>query len=229
MFGGMLVDGVYGWDPTYQAIGTEGDFAFLAFPQGDGRVRIYGSFGLADRVRFSGPQGAQRFLESFRVSCSPGNRHIAEGRPAGPLRSYANNDTWTDTPFAEGAVLVGDAAGWNDPIIGLGLSITYRDVRIVSDLLRSSDDWSPPTLAPYAEERRERMRRLRFVASLQSALDAEFGDEARARRRSYFERAAADPTLSQHAFAVMGGPEAAPADTFTPAYRDRVLGGASPA
>jgi 2-polyprenyl-6-methoxyphenol hydroxylase-like FAD-dependent oxidoreductase len=215
---------VTAWDERDQAIGTENDFAFLAFPQGDGKIRVYGSYSLEDRARFSGPDGPRRFLESFRMNCSPLNRHIADGEPAGPLRSYANNDTWTDEPFADGAVLVGDAAGWNDPIVGLGLSITYRDVRIVSDLLKSSIDWNPSLLAPYAEERRERMRRLRFAASIQSALDAEFGDEARERRRSYFERSASDPTLGLHGFAVMGGPDAAPPETFTPAYRQRVLG-----
>ncbi len=224
MFGGMLVEGVEGWDNRKQAIGTEDNFAFLAFPQGDGKVRVYGSYSLDDRARFSGPEGALRFLESFRVRCSPDNRHIADGRPAGPLRSYANNDTWTDTPFAAGGVLVGDAAGWNDPIIGLGLSITYRDVRIVTDLLKASDAWGPDLLAPYAEERRERMRRLRFVASISSALDAEFGDAARARRLSYFQRAAADPTLGSHALAVMAGPEMLPPDVFTPEHRVRVLG-----
>ncbi len=224
MFGGMLVDGVEGWDDTEQAIGTEDDFAFLAFPQGEGRVRVYGSFSLDQRSRFSGPGGDRRFLDEFRVRCSPRNAHIADGNPAGPLRAYINSDTWTDEPYACGAVLVGDAAGWNDPIIGLGLSITYRDVRIVSDLLASSEQWTSDLFKPYGEERRERMRRLRFVAKLTSSLDAEFGDKARARRRSYFERSKADPSLGVHAVAIMGGPDAAPAETFTPEHRARVLG-----
>lgn len=224
MFGGLLVEGVEGWDDRKQAIGTEGDFAFLAFPQGAGRVRVYGSYSLDERSRFSGPDGARKFLDNFRVNCSPGVAAIAEGRPAGPLRSYANNDTWTDTPYAVGAVLIGDAAGWNDPIVGLGLSITYRDVRIVSELLLGSENWNPELFAPYAEERRERMRRLRFVAGITSTLDAEFDEAARTRRRSYFERSANDMSLGAHAFAIMGGPEMAPPETFTPAYRARVLG-----
>ena len=58
------------------------------------------------------------------MSCSPNNRHIVAGSPAGPLFSYFNADSWTDEPFAPGVVLVGDAAGWNYPIIGLGLTIT---------------------------------------------------------------------------------------------------------
>jgi 2-polyprenyl-6-methoxyphenol hydroxylase-like FAD-dependent oxidoreductase len=224
MFGGLLVQGVEGWDDTEQAIGTEDGFGFLAFPQGGGKVRAYGSFSLTDRARFTGPEGPRRFLESFRMACSPSGARIADGEPAGPLRAYINSDTWTDAPYAEGAVLVGDAAGWNDPIIGLGLSITYRDVRIVCDLLKGSDDWTPELFAPYAEDRRERMRRLRFVARLTASLDAEFGDKARARRRSYFERAAADPTLGARGLAIMAGPENAPPEVFTPAHRARVLG-----
>jgi 2-polyprenyl-6-methoxyphenol hydroxylase-like FAD-dependent oxidoreductase len=222
-FAGLLVEGVEGWDPELQAIGTEGDFGFLAFPQGDGKVRVYGGYALDQAQRFKGPEGPRRFLDAFAMSCSPANRHLVAGRPAGPLYSYINADAWTDEPFAEGVVLVGDAAGWNDPIVGLGLSITYRDVRIVSDILKASDDWSPAAFAPYAEERAERMRRLRFAASLTSALDMEFGDEARARRRRHFERSAADPTLGIHAFAVMAGPEVPPPEAFTPAQKTRVL------
>jgi 2-polyprenyl-6-methoxyphenol hydroxylase-like FAD-dependent oxidoreductase len=222
-FAGLLVEGVEGWDPELQAIGTEGDFGFLAFPQGDGKVRVYGGYALDQAQRFKGPEGPRRFLDAFAMACSPANRHLVAGRPAGPLYSYINADAWTDEPFAEGVVLVGDAAGWNDPIVGLGLSITYRDVRIVSDILKASDDWSPAAFAPYAEERAERMRRLRFAASLTSALDMEFGDEARARRRRHFERSAADPTLGIHAFAVMAGPEVPPPEAFTPAQKTRVL------
>ncbi len=224
MFAGMLIEGAPGWDEKMQAIGTEGEFNFLAFPQGDGRVRIYGGFPLEQRRRFAGPDGQRLFLEAFRLKCAPPNRHLAEGTPAGPVLTYFNNDAWTDAPFAEGCVLVGDAGGWNDPIIGLGLSITYRDVRIVTDILRASDDWSSEAFAPYAEERAERLRRLRFAASLTSALDAEFGPEARARRHSFDQRKTADPTLGAHGFAIMAGPENLPPEFFTPEHRARVLG-----
>jgi len=223
-FAGLLIDGAPGWDADLQAIGTEGDFAFLAFPQGSGRVRVYGGYALEQRKRFSGDGGAGLFLDAFRMNSAPANEHLAAATPAGPLFSYFNNDSWTDEPFAPGVVLIGDAAGWNDPIIGLGLSITYRDVRIVSDILKSSGDWSPAAFAPYAQERAERMRRLRFSASLQAALDMEFSEAARERRRRYHEASAADPSLGMHSFAVMAGPENLPPDVFTPAHRARVLG-----
>lgn len=223
-FAGLLVEGADGWDDQVQAIGTEGDFGFLAFPQGGGRVRVYGGYALDQAKRFKGQDGPRRFLDAFRMACAPPNRHLVAGRPGGPLFSYINADSWTDEPFAEGVALVGDAAGWNDPIVGLGLSITYRDVRLVSDILRASDDWSAAALAPYAEERGERMRRLRFAASIQAALDMEFGAEAAERRRRYHERSAADPALGLHGIAIMAGPEVAPAEFFTPESRARVLG-----
>ncbi len=222
-FAGMLVDGT-SVDPDLQTIGTEGDFNFLTFPQGDGKVRVYGGYPLDQKGRFVGPTGQRAFLDAFRMACCPANEALVAGEPAGPVLSYFNNDSWTDQPFAEGVVLVGDAAGWNDPIIGLGLSITYRDVRTVSDILKG-EDWSVAAFAPYAEERAERLRRLRFTAGLTSALDCEFGPAAAARRRSYHERSAADPALGVHAFAVMAGPESLPPDIFTPEHRARVLEG----
>ena len=225
-FAGMLVDQAPDWPEDLQAIGTEDDFAFLAFPQGDGKVRVYGSYALEQKGRFGGPEGQRRFLDAFRLDCCPAGEAIAAGTPAGPVLSYFNNDSWTDTQAAPGVVLVGDAAGWNDPIVGLGLSITYRDVRTVRDVLLGGDDWSPAAFGAYAEERAERMRRLRFAANLTSVIDAEFGPEAKARRRSYFERTNADPSLGAHGFAVMAGPEALPAEIFTPEHRARVLEGA---
>ena len=223
-FAGLLVEGADDWNDDLQAIGTEGDFAFLAFPQGGGKVRVYGGYALDQQARFRGPDGARRFLDTFVMDSSPNNRALAAGRPAGPLLSYFNNDSWTDKPYAPGVVLIGDAAGWNDPIIGLGLSITYRDVRIVSELLNAAEDWASLDFTPYAEERAERMRRLRFTAKLQATIDMEFGEAAKARRHSLFERAAADPSLRMHSFAVMAGPEAVPATMFTDAHRARVLG-----
>jgi 2-polyprenyl-6-methoxyphenol hydroxylase-like FAD-dependent oxidoreductase len=222
-FAGLLVEGAEGWDPELQAIGTEGDFGYLAFPQGGGKVRVYGGYALDQAQRFKGSDGPRRFLDAFALGSSPRNDALVAGRPAGPLYSYFNADSWTDEPFAPGVVLVGDAAGWNDPIIGQGLSITYRDVRIVSDILLASDDWSPAALRPYAEERRERMRRLRFAASITAALDMEFGPQARARRQRHFERSGADPSLGLHGLAVMAGPDVVPPEAFTEAARARVL------
>jgi menaquinone-9 beta-reductase len=87
-FGGLLIEGADGWPADLQAIGTEGDFGFLAFPQGGGRVRIYGGYPLDQAQRFRGPDGARRFLDAFAMSCSPQNRHLVAGRGAGGRRRW---------------------------------------------------------------------------------------------------------------------------------------------
>jgi 2-polyprenyl-6-methoxyphenol hydroxylase-like FAD-dependent oxidoreductase len=128
-----------------------------------------------------------------------------------------------DEPYILGVVLIGDAAGHNDPTIGQGLSITYRDVRMVSEVLLGGDDWSPAAFAAYGEERRERMRRLRFVATLQSMIGNEFGPAAEERRQRAYKNRAADPTLALAAMATMMGPEKVPPMAFEPAIIDKTF------
>lgn len=223
LIGGMLIESAHGWDASMQAIGSEGDAHYLVFPQGGGRIRLYLCYPQEQSARFAGAGGQRAFLDAFRLPSLPGSEHIAGATPAGPCASYPNEDAWTDEPYAEGAVLVGDSGGWNDPIIGQGLSITYRDVRLVSEIMLASDDWSPRAFAPYAEERAERLRRLRFSAALQSAIESEFGEDARARRRRVHDRRRADPTFILPALATMIGPDAIPPLAFEDALRERLL------
>ena len=68
-------------------------------------------------------------------SCLPWSDEIARAKPAGPCATFPGDDTWTAQPFAEGVVLIGDAAGYNDPIAAQGLSIALRDARSVRDLI----------------------------------------------------------------------------------------------
>lgn len=223
LFSGMLIEGAYGWPAELQTIGAEGDVHFLAFPQGNGRVRLYLGYSREQPQRLAGKAGPQAFLDAFRLSSVPNSQYLASATAAGPCNSYPNEDAWTDEPFAQGVALVGDAGGWNDPIIGQGLSITYRDVRIVSEILLGGRDWSPDAFAPYAEERVERMRRLRFSAGIVSTMLNEFGDEARERRRRAEQRQAANPLLLLPLLASMVGPEVLPSAAFEPAVREQLF------
>lgn len=223
LFSGMLIENAHGWPDDLQAIGAEKDVHFLAFPQANGRVRLYLGYSSDQPRRLAGAKAQQTFLDAFRLSSVPLSGALAGATPAGPCHSYPNEDAWTDEPFAEGMVLIGDAAGWNDPIIGQGLSITYRDVRIVSEIMRSGSDWSPAAFAPYAEERAERMRRLRFSAQLTSTLLNEFGAAARERRLRAAARQAANPLLALPFLAAMVGPEALPAAAFEETIRDQLF------
>ena len=216
LFSGLLVDGAHAWPAELQVIGTEDDVHYLAFPQGGGRVRLYLGWALPDRHRFSGPAGPLRFVDTFtRLSTLPGGEVLGAATPVSPCATYPNEDAWLDQPLVPGVVLIGDAAGWNDPITGQGLSITFRDIRVLSELLLAGSDWSVAGLQPYADERRERLRRLRFSAHLTSVLSNEFGPDARARRRRAHERVLAAPELAMTRAIVMIGPELAPPDAFT--------------
>ncbi len=224
-YGGLLVDGAEDWNEDIQAVGVEGDFSFQAFPQGGGRLRLYGGYPLSQKCRFSGADGAQRFLNALDMRSAPVNAALASARPAGPLRVFFNSGAAIDAITRPGALLIGDAAGWVDPTAGLGLSIAYRDVRMVSEILKGARRWDEAAFAPYVAERAERMGRLRFAVALQASLDMEFGEAAKARRADYHRRAAADRSLKAHAFATMIGPERLSPSVFTEAHRARVLAG----
>jgi hypothetical protein len=73
------------------------------------------------------------------------------------------------------------------------------------------------------EERRERMCRLRFGASLQSAIYNEFGPESAARRLRAWGRFTEEPDLFMPLIINMIGPEMAPPEAFTEDTWRRVL------
>jgi menaquinone-9 beta-reductase len=214
-FSGMLVDNVPQWRDDTQFISVEGDVNVLAFPQGGGRIRLYIGFPLEQKTRLAGSQGPQRFLEAFRLKSVPGSDAIAAGRPIGPCLVYPNNDTWIDEPFAEGVLLIGDAAGRNDPITGQGLSITHRDVRIVRDILLADSNWSTDAFASYGKERKERMRRLRIAARITAILEAEFDTAARERRHRAAERRRAMAPESLATLTPFIGPDALPPEAYS--------------
>ena len=223
LFSGLLVDDAPDFPEDLQVIGTTNDAHYLAFPQGGGRVRLYLGFSFDDRHRYTGEQGARQFLDAFDTPALPYASAIVGSTPVSPHAVYANEDGWVDTAAVEGVVLIGDAAGWNDPIIGQGLSITLRDVRIVTELLRESSDWSLAALKPYAEERRERMRRLRFSARVSSVLNNEFGPDAIARRIRARARLRENPVLGLVSAVAFIGPEHAPESVFTDATFEQIL------
>jgi 2-polyprenyl-6-methoxyphenol hydroxylase-like FAD-dependent oxidoreductase len=222
LFSGLLVKDAEGWPDDLQTKGAEGNVNFLAFPQGEGIVRLYLGYGYDQKRRFTGRDAEQHFLEAFRLDTVPGSEYLANATPISQCFSYPNEDHWTDEPYVSGVVLVGDAAGHNDPIIGQGLAITMRDVRMVSEVMLSTDDWTCLDFRNYAEERSERMRRLRFAAALVSALDSEFGDEAKARRKRAYRRFAEAGQLWAGLAAIVG-PENLPAEAFSEEARQQAL------
>lgn len=222
-FSGMLVEDVPDWPSDLQAVGTVGGINYFVFPQAGGKARLYQGVALEDKEKFMGEDAPQRFAESFRFDCVPHSDAIARGKPASHCFVYPNNDSWSDQPFVAGVVAIGDSAGHNDPINGQGLSIAHRDVRIVSDILKSSADWSPSAFQPYADERRERMRRLRMASRLSAVRDCEFGDAARARRLRLHGLFMVDPVVTALMMTPLAGPECAPPEAYNEAALDALL------
>jgi menaquinone-9 beta-reductase len=223
LIAGLLVDGIDAWPQEQYSIGTEDDVMFFVFPQGSGRVRLYLGYGLAQRTRFSGAGNETRFLEAFRLSSLPDPEMFASAVPAGPCHGYPNADTWIDVPAAPGVVLIGDAAGHNDPTIGQGLSIAFRDARLVHEALLGNRRWNDDIFIPYIKERCERMRRLRFTAKQFSILHAEFTEAARQRRRLASERIAANRDLALPLLIPTKGPFAVPDHAFQQAAWDALM------
>jgi 2-polyprenyl-6-methoxyphenol hydroxylase-like FAD-dependent oxidoreductase len=186
---GLLLDGLGGVPDDHDVLIGEGDRFFLLFHQGGGRARAYVCSGLSGQHRFAGLDGTARFLAACAVSGYPWSEQVVAATPAGPCATYPGDDTWCAEPFVDGAVLIGDAAGHNDPIIGQGLSIAMRDARAVRDLVldgaRTAD-----AFAAYGTERLARMARLRFAADVLAATHAEDADNRDARRRYVNDRMA---------------------------------------
>ena len=198
-------------------LGTEGDVLFLAFPRRDDLTRMYLMVDIARQPEFTGPKRLEHFLGAFsKLTSFPAAAALGAGEAAGPAGGSPMTDSWTiEDPVVPGAVLIGDAAGWNDPIIGQGLAIAMRDARSVADVLLGGDDWSPAAFSDWVAERRERMRRLAIQAHLTTEIRCTFTDEGRARRARWSDAFVGDPILLGQVMTMLAGPESAPAEAFT--------------
>jgi len=222
--GGLLIENLRDWTMTDFITGTEGDRILFMFPQLDGRARLYLGYRSDDKKRLAGANKAAAFLEAFDCTMIPDCDRITKATPAGPCAAYPMIDSWTDTPAVEGAVLVGDAAGFSNPLIGQGLSVAMRDLRLVSDALLATDDWSVSAFDAYAAERKERMFRLRV--SVEQFTDTHIPlDEDQLetrRRRSELARGGDIDMFMLNAIPIVG-PDAVPPTAFAPEVRERLL------
>jgi len=223
LIAGLLVEGADGWPADVQSLGKVGDLLYAVFPQGDGKVRLYADYAFSGGARFAGEQGAKEMLAAFNLAPVPNSSALARAQPIGPCRSYPSQDAWVDEPCVEGCVLIGDAAGFNDPILGQGLSITLRDARTVAELLNGSADWTADLFQPYVQERKERLRRLRRAAAFVTTLSARFTAEDIERRTRAFSRMG-EPRMAEMLSTAFVGPEAVSDACFTPDFYADIFG-----
>lgn len=199
-------------DAEVQAI--EDDVYFLGMPQRDGCARLYIALRHGHGYRLTGPNAAAEFQRAAWQKCIPDAEHWGVAQPAGPVATFPASDAWTDSPVREGVVFVGDAAGYANPLIGQGLAMTFRDVRIVSEALLEQRDWSTAALGGYVEERRERLERIRAVGRMFARIYVPSGPSAGEFRKRAAELMERDPRMYLPILAMYNGPESIPSVRF---------------
>jgi menaquinone-9 beta-reductase len=184
LFEGMPAPPDTGIGAYNPAIGQVG----YLFPQGDGRVRAYNVYPIDADFRLQGEAASGRFVaEALRCGIPP--EYYEGARANGPLASFISADHWVENPYRDGVVLIGDAAGASDPIWGQGLSLTCRDARVLTDLLRESQDW-PAACRAYAAAHDQYFTNLREADNCMRELLVDRGPEADALRARALPRVA---------------------------------------
>ncbi|HEX2500777.1 MAG TPA: FAD-dependent monooxygenase [Methylomirabilota bacterium] len=130
--GGSLLDRV-ALDADATHVATRPGRMILVFPQGGGRARAYVVCSTEESAGFRGATASSAFVSCVREAFPEGV--FGDTAPAGPTAFFLNADQWSSRFAGESMVLVGDAAGANDPSIGHGLPISFRDARELRDLL----------------------------------------------------------------------------------------------
>jgi len=179
-----------------------GQATFL-FPQRHGHVRAYLVHQKQTNYRLQGDEGISRFCEESLKVGVPGEV-FAGVKAIGPLATFDGADKWVKHPYKERVALVGDAAASSDPTWGEGISLTLRDVRVLRDMLCSTNDWEAAGHA-YAEEHDRYYRDIHTLDSWYARFFLETGPEADSLRARAFPLIAADETRIPDLFGV--GPD----------------------
>ena len=201
-FGGVLLSGVT-WDDTF-GWATTPAAAVGWFATGAGTGRVYIRLP-ADRVRDTEVGRGVDAFTAFAAEFMPTGT-MTGAHQAGPLGFFRNSCTWSSRIALGHLVLVGDAAGALDPTQGLGTSLLFRDVRVLSELLSAEGDWDLAT-SEFARQRYAYYEVLRAYDRWCALLDSEEGPEADGRRERNSAAREKDPTLGGFALLEACGPD----------------------
>jgi len=201
-FGGLLLSGVH-WDDTTpeDAVGW--------FLNGPDSCRVYIRL-TAELVHETGVGHSTDAFIAFAAKAVP-ERTFDGAHPVGPLGFFPNSCTWASHLTRGPMILVGDAAGALDPTQGLGTSLLFRDVRLLSELLLTDQEWERAT-AEFARQRDAYYDVLRAYDRWLALIDAEEGPEGARRRESAPVAREADPALGGFATLEACGPDGLIAD-----------------
>ncbi len=174
----------------------------LFFPQGGGRVRAYLCY-QHDAPRISGEVAFSRFVEGCVVTGAPADFYSGV-TIAGPLATFDGADNWVDHPYRDGIALIGDAAACSDPTWGQGMSLALRDARVLTDFLRTDDDWDGAAHA-YAAEHDRYYGVIHSVEDWETQVFFERGTQADDIRKRALPKLALEPSRLPDVF--ISGPD----------------------
>jgi len=162
------------------------------FPQRGDRARAYFGFHPQKCSRLQGEGDFARFKQMFTATAGKAIP-FGDAKPAGPLASFECADVWVEHPYLDGVALAGDAASSNDPSWGQGLSLAFRDARVLSDELLAGTDWDAAANR-YAQRHDADYSVVKKVSGWFYDVFQRLGPEADARRARVLPLIAQDPT-----------------------------------
>jgi 2-polyprenyl-6-methoxyphenol hydroxylase-like FAD-dependent oxidoreductase len=205
LFAGVLLSGLamprhlahYCFNPTI------GMVAAVVY-EGKDRFRAYLAYATEAMERLQGEPALPIFLEQSRRTTVFPNFYDGTIRAIGPLASFSCSEDWVEHPYQEGVALVGDAAATSDPVFGQGMSLTLRDVRVLTDKLLGQSDWDAAG-HDYATEHQHYYSVIHTSCEWLRQVLLEQGPEAERRRAAAMPLIAADPKrIPDH---IISGPE----------------------
>jgi 2-polyprenyl-6-methoxyphenol hydroxylase-like FAD-dependent oxidoreductase len=201
--GGVLLDNVH-VEPgkTHQAYFPGG--MSVVFPRGNGRARAYLACSPEAAESLQGPAAIDDFIAACAAPLPAGSFDAAV--PAGPAGFFPAADVFACRLTAPGVVLIGDAAGANDPAQGHGLSLAFRDARELRDLLANEHDWTA-ALAEFERRRQTYFAPLRAHAAWAGILTTETGPASDRLREQVARAREIDPTAGGYAGIHAFGPD----------------------
>lgn len=201
-FSGMLVTGInLPQDSAHQGFHKTG-FSMM-FPQGQDRWRLYYVGPSEDLHTFSGQERIPTFIEACAACFPEGAFDRVEA--AGPLALFPNSHMGCTLINGPRALAIGDAAGAGDPSQGHGMSLVWRDVRVLRDLLASTAINDVP--AAFANRRAEYEHVLRTHAVWVAPLTTGVDDDSMQLKEQVEAARAEDPTALGYAAIFALGPD----------------------
>lgn len=206
-FGGLLVQDVaLDSGSAHQGLHAAG-FSML-FPQGEDHWRLYYVCPQEAARTFAGEHRVQAFIEACAATLPVGA--LTHTQPQGPLAFFPNNHIGTSRIHGPRAVAIGDAAGAGDPSQGHGMSLVWRDVRVLRDVLQAFPLEEVP--AEFSRQRRRYEHVLRTHAAWVAPLTTGTTELAFALQSQVEHAREADRSALGYAGIFANGPDFLPTD-----------------